>query len=326
MRVASVIVVAILTTACGAIIGLEDVPPPSTVGVATPELSKAAQSYAHAYCGLLFNCQRGNFDFNFNSPAECETAVTASELDLATLPGSGATVEALGTCVSNLSALNNDCASFAGTQFGFACAPTGTKKSGEECFENVQCQTGFCGIFDAAAKCKTCGDPPSGNGKCGLGSLCPTGYQCNSKDTCVTFGRAGEFCNEDNPCILGFGCNAKNSCEQLPPIPPQTEATCDPKLGCDTSRAFICAVDKLNATEGKCVPFKTSPGGGECQRSETLYELCRRNAKCNDTTRKCDEPPKEGEKCTPDNSGPRCPFGLVCNLGQCTQVARFTCE
>lgn len=296
---------AAFTTACTAILGVNDVPVPSDGGVTSSELGQAIESYSQAFCQRYADCFPKLFVLGYADVAEC-TQLSAAYLTVDTvLPGYGATPADFQGCTARTAAVA--CDTILSGDSAFLCNLKGTKQVGDLCVNDSQCASGLC--ESDAKTCRACIAPPALNQPCSKNGKCGPGLVCNSNLNCVNDVAVGGACSADAPCNLGLACIG-GKCVQ----PPDVGQACNATEGCDTLKGLVCETFQA---PNICIDVEVSGPGEICGILGNTFYACLR-AKCDTSTFFCPQIPKEGDPC--DAAGNvDCPFGTECTNNICVR-------
>jgi hypothetical protein len=260
-------------------------------------------------------------------------------------PGSTRTIDGLFQCASEIEAMA--CDAYLGGERPAACGP-GTRKPGEGCRFNSQCESQRCGTNLVTGTCGTCiavaktGDPCGGEVQCDYNAYCDSSNRCVAFTSSGGLGVGAVCDNQGRSCRAGLGCVApspgatEGTCAELP----GPGASCKPSVGfafplCATGAFCKPAGDGGTGTctaalpngqpcgdpspypgdvcrEGVCVP----PSGGgtpTCSPYSEPNESCTPPRQCNAKTAYCVDNvcralPKIGESCA----------AAPCGEGSCT--------
>lgn len=312
----------VLGTACTAVLGVEDVPPaPAADGGGLPSLGQdsggtsdsgggndlptAVRTYATAYCAKYRECYRGVFDIFYRDQEDCITTLSPIAMGNAALPGATATATDFQGCATRAAA--QTCDTFNSSDFAFVCALKGSRKAGEKCTSDYQCETGICAT--SLTTCRTCVAAKERGADCSADGVCGPGLRCNSVGRCVSESALNQSCSDTQPCLSNLVCLA-GVCRRQPEV---AGANCTDAVGCALDRGLACL-------DNKCVSFVVNGPGGECNYKPAAGDqpkLCLQFAQC--VGGFCNPPPQVNEGCGDISNGLGfCKEPLVCLNSVCT--------
>lgn len=175
----------------------------------------------------------------------------------------------------------------------------GLGMSGDQCFVDAECASGFCSASAGSPTCQIgqcVGDTapsvePAALGEpCNFNTTCVAGAYCDQEltSTCVPLKMQGATCQVPGECAYGLGCvtdtTGTRTCGPLPgPNQP-----CTSNVGC-RDEGYYC--DELTSAMPTCKPLGLA--GAMCMYSEqcSTYYPC-------DGTGHCTKAPSVGQSCS----------------------------
>lgn len=221
----------------------------------------------------------------------------------------------------------------------------GAVKSGGECYDDLECASGYCANESEAPACTvgSCiGDapPPELPAQLGepCGDNCASGLYCDNTARCATLKPAGSVCVDNRECGYGLGCTGSTTrtCAALPAAgQPCPDGLCrDYGNRCITSTTVATCV-KVGVTGAHCTTYsecsdyypcdyntmqcKALPAIGESCASS--YQCFADDAYCDQTTTTCKVGKSDGSTCA---SPTECISGM-CSAGVCGTTSTPTC-
>ncbi len=287
-------------------------------------VSRACSAQAKAYCERLLSCTPTFASLFYSDGDDCNATVQQRCETFAAMPGVSVDETRVSGCSSNVSAMSCGdflSASARGDVSPFACVLSGSRGTGEACFEDWQCAAGVCVI--AAGTCGTCEVPLA------VGASCTSGEAvCGPRDaaycdlggtgTCRAYGGVGAACEpqQDPWCRPGLSCrpSTPHVCE----APPTT-----PNAPCDGLGADECSFPAGLTCAGSCEPIRPTGLGESCG---DLLHVCRAGTYCS-ARGICEAAPVVGESCGGSSHGLYlCQLPALCVNGTCVDPASITCR
>lgn len=306
-------------------------------------LEKAAADYASARCEKEAGCASDGAAADAASIETCVQVFTQHQLRRSALEGLSEGVQELTACASSIR--SQACDEFlTGNTPG--CFGPGTKKNGETCVWDEQCESGFCGAHNLAIDehCGTCSPHPQETdpcvSDCGLAFDLPHGVSCALDATgvgqCVPLGSSGASCDsvrcETNLICTPPGGSAKNC--SVPSAGPGE--ACDVSVGpfCDTRRDIYC-----NSNTHTCALPRIVGEGETCGAAGdgSLVECdartsCSRAAGMDPTGTCVARFLPDGSECPAGSAPQQCEFPAICarasgtSTGTCRVVGTDFCS
>lgn len=275
----------------------------SACGSALALLTELA-GIVHEECAKYDSCAHAHLVYRFGDVATCEQRVALGYTFRAFLTDTGLSSATLRACKTSIGALSCE-DYFSSRSTSGACAIQGTRANGRGCYDDVQCQSGFCS--SEGWSCGVCSDPPTSGSACKSGR-CPAGMQCTA-NTCLTTARNNEACSATRPCEDPYRC-LSGTCKAPSTTVGAMCGTTTTSPNCDWRAGFLCT----SATSGTCATYAAGGAGATCGVISGVYRICRNGAAC--VSSQCSAPPAEGGACDATN-GPSCTYPDLCVASKC---------
>jgi hypothetical protein len=307
-------------------------------------LEKAAADYATARCEKTAECAGAGATPDSTTIATCVQFFTQHQIRRSALEGLREGVEELTTCARSIR--SQACDEFLSGNWP-GCFGHGTKKNGETCLWDEQCESGFCGAHNLAIDehCGTCSPHPQEADPCavdcGLLFDLPHGLTCALDATgvgqCVPLGLEGASC-DSGKCETDLICTPPSDPAKSCSVPSAGPGdACDLHVGpfCDTRRGIYC-----NLNTHTCVLPRVVGEGNTCGWADdaSLLEcdartFCSRSSGTDPTGTCVARFLPDGSECQAGNwAPPQCAFPAICarapgaTTGTCRVVGTDYCS